>query len=167
MVSYTFTLAPKANKTGERSIIISFIKDRKNTSLSIGKTCKEKDWSFDACRLKTSHPNHANLNKFIERRIKIIDEIIDDFDKNGIYFTLPDLINKLKTSSGQSISLTYTSFHEDLIRNLLACAGYSRYRRFWQTPFCALQWFHRVPYSVGHFLNIMFLKKHIDRTNGG
>ena len=95
MVSYTFTLAPKANKTGERSIIISFIKDRKNTSLSIGKTCKEKDWSFDACRLKTSHPNHANLNKFIERRIKIIDEIIDDFDKNGIYFTLPDLINKL------------------------------------------------------------------------
>ena len=120
MVSYTFTLAPKANKTGERSIIISFIKDRKNTSLSIGKTCKEKDWSFDACRLKTSHPNHANLNKFIERRIKIIDEIIDDFDKNGIYFTLPDLINKLKTSSGQRISLTYTSFHEDLIRNLLA-----------------------------------------------
>lgn len=120
MMTYKFLLSPKANKNGQKSIIISFIKDRKNTSLSIGKTCKENDWSFETSRLKSSHPDYKNINKFIERRIKIIDEIIDDFDKNGIYFTLSDLVNKVKTYSGQKISFTYTKYHEDLIENLLA-----------------------------------------------
>lgn len=118
MVTYNFTLAPKENSKGEKSILISFIKDRKNTSLSIGKTCKEKDWSVEAARVKRSHPNHKNINKFIERRISIIDEIVDEYDRNGIFFTLSDLIGSLKTTSGQKISLTYTKFHEDIILDL-------------------------------------------------
>jgi integrase/recombinase XerD len=118
MITYNFTLAPKENVNGEKSIIISFIKDRKNTSLSIGKTCKEKDWSFETSRVKKSHPNHNNINKFIDRRIKIIDEIIDEYDKNGIFFTLPDLTSKLKTISGRRLTLTYTKFHEGVIDDL-------------------------------------------------
>ena len=118
MISYNFTLAPKENRKGEKSIIISLIKDRKNTSLSIGKTCKEKDWSFETSRVKKSHPNHSNINKFIDRRVKIIDEIVDEYDKNGIFFTLTDLISKIKTTSGQKLTLTYTKFHERVIEDL-------------------------------------------------
>lgn len=118
MITYNFTLAPKENVNGEKSIIISFIKDRKNTSLSIGKTCKEKDWSFETSRVKKSHPNHSNINKFIDRRIKIIDEIVDEYDKNGIFFTLTDLTSKIKTNSGRKLTLTYTKFHERIIEDL-------------------------------------------------
>ena len=118
MITYNFTLAPKENRKGEKSIIISLIKDRKNTSLSIGKTCKEKDWSFETSRVKKSHPNHSNINKFIDRRVKIIDEIVDEYDKNGIFFTLTDLISKIKTTSGQKLTLTYTKFHERVIEDL-------------------------------------------------
>ncbi|MGC4129528.1 MAG: site-specific integrase [Bergeyella sp.] len=118
MITYNFTLAPKENRKGEKSIIISLIKDRKNTSFSIGKTCKEKDWSFETSRVKKSHPNHSNINKFIDRRVKIIDEIVDEYDKNGIFFTLTDLISKIKTTSGQKLTLTYTKFHERVIDDL-------------------------------------------------
>ncbi len=118
MITYNFTLAPKENVKGEKSILITFIKDRKNTSLSIGKTCKEKDWSFETSRVKKSHPNHSNINKFIDRRIKIIDEIVDEYDKNGIFFTLTDLTSKIKTISGKKLTLTYTKFHEKLIEDL-------------------------------------------------
>lgn len=118
MLTYNFTLAPKENTNGEKSIIISFIKNRKNTSLSIGKTCKEKDWSFETSRVKKSHPNHSNINKFIDRRIKIIDEIVEEYDKNGIFYTLTDLISKIKTISGRKLTLTYTKFHERVIEDL-------------------------------------------------
>ena len=48
MSIYKFTIKKKPNADGKHSIILRFIKDRKNTSKSLGKSCDYKDWSFEA-----------------------------------------------------------------------------------------------------------------------
>jgi len=67
MTSFQFTLKNPPKSNGEKSIIISFIKDRKNTSLSLQKSCREDQWSFETERVKKNHPDYNKLNTFIEK----------------------------------------------------------------------------------------------------
>lgn len=118
MTSFQFTLknAPKSN--GEKSIIISFIKDRKNTSLSLQKSCREDQWSFETERVKKNHPDHSKLNTFIEKYKIIIEHIIDQFEEENIPYTLPDLINRIRTYKGKNKTSSYTEFQLENIENL-------------------------------------------------
>lgn len=58
MTTFQFTLKNGSKANGEKSIVALFIKDRKNTSLSIQKSCKEEQWSFETERVKKSHPEY-------------------------------------------------------------------------------------------------------------
>ncbi len=118
MTSYNFTLANRPRKNGEYSIVIQFVKDRKNTSLSISKSCKTEDWSFETSRVKKRNKNHKMLNKFIEKYEQIIATLIDDFELSGEPYGLDDLIIAIKNYQGKKLRLSYTEFAEKRIRTL-------------------------------------------------
>lgn len=118
MISFQFTLKNSAKVNGEKSIIISFIKDRKNTSLSLQKSCMESQWSYETERVKKNHPEYKKLNAFIEKYHKIIEEIIEQFEDDNIPYTLPDLINRIKTYKGKNKTVSYTEFQLQNIENL-------------------------------------------------
>ena len=118
MSIYKFTIKKKPNADGKHSIILRFIKDRKNTSKSLGKSCDYKDWSFEADRVKNSYEKHKQLNAFIDKYSKILDDAITYYELNDIDFTINELlgfINKQKTKSDR---ITYTQFHQQLIDEL-------------------------------------------------
>ena len=96
MTTFQFTLKNGSKANGEKSIVALFIKDRKNTSLSIQKSCKEEQWSFETERVKKSHPEYQKINTFIEKYKVIIQKIIDDLEDENIQYTLPDLIDRIK-----------------------------------------------------------------------
>lgn len=120
MTTFKFTIKTKPNANGEHSIIIQFIRDRKNTSLSLGKTCKYKDWSFETDRVKKSNPKHSSINKFIEKYDANIQKTIDEFELNNEYYTTKDLIDIIKRGFNRSVSYTYSQFHEKIIEELTA-----------------------------------------------
>ena len=118
MISYKFTLKSTSNAQGDYSIILVFIKDRINSSLSINKTCKHEDWSFDTQRLKKSHKEYKQINELIEKYSNRINEIIHDFESDETPFTIQDIITKFKKKSGKQKALSYTDFHETLIEEI-------------------------------------------------
>jgi len=118
MTTFQFKLKKPARITGEKSIVISFIKDRKNTSLSIHKSCLENQWCFDTERVKKNHPDQKKLNAFIDRYKIIIQQIIDELEDENAPYTLPDLIGRIKTFKGKNKTLSYTSFQTESIQLL-------------------------------------------------
>ncbi|WP_449400499.1 hypothetical protein [Chryseobacterium wanjuense] len=117
MISFQFTLKNTTKVDGERSIIISLSKTV-NTSLSIQKSCTEEQWSYETERVKKNHPEHKKINSFIEKYYKIIEEIIEQFENDNIPYTLPDLINRIKTYKGKNKTISYTEFQLQNIENL-------------------------------------------------
>ena len=69
MATFKFTIKNKPNANGEHSIIIQIIKDRKNTSLSLGKSCKYEDWSFETDRVKKNEQK-TQFNKRVYCKIQ-------------------------------------------------------------------------------------------------
>ena len=110
MTTFLFTLKNTTKKNGEKSIVILFIKDRKNTTLSIQKSCMEEQWSYETERVKKNHPDYKKLNAFIEKYKIIIQKIIDDLEDENIPYTLPDLINRIKSYKGKGKTKTFTEF---------------------------------------------------------
>ncbi|MFV0156106.1 site-specific integrase [Empedobacter falsenii] len=115
MTTFKFTLKSKPNADGEYSIIIQLIKDRKNTTLSLGKSCKLKDWSYETERVKKSNSKHSSINKFIDKYSTNIEKTIEEFELNNEYYTTKDIIDIIKKGFNKSVSYTYTEFHETLI----------------------------------------------------
>lgn len=118
MTTFNFTLSSSTKANGEKSIVIVLIKDRKNTSISISKSCKEKDWSFETSRVKNCHKDSQNINKFIEKYSSILKKIIDDFEFNEEPYELKDIVSALKTYKDKKAPISYTEFHTELIYNL-------------------------------------------------
>lgn len=117
MTTFQFTLKNNPKVNGEKSIIITFIKDRKNTSLSIRKSCKEEQWSYETERVKKNHPEHKKLNTFIEKYKKIIQDIIEDFEDRNIPYSLPDLIESIKKYKGKNKTASFTEYLLQSINN--------------------------------------------------
>ena len=115
MVSFKFTIKGNTGSDGEHSIILLLIKERNNTSLSIRKKCKYKDWSFETERLKKSHKDYKQINALINKYSDRIKEIINEFELDESPFTLQDIIAQFKKKSGKQQTLSYTVFHENLI----------------------------------------------------
>ena len=118
MSIYKFTIKKKPNTDGKHSIIIQFIKDRKNTSKSLGKVCNYLDWSFETDRVKNTYKEHKQLNAFIDKYTKILDEKINDYQLNDENFTIDELLASLKTTKNKADKLSYTQFHEIYIEEL-------------------------------------------------
>jgi hypothetical protein len=118
MTTFQFTLKNGSKANGEKSIVALFIKDRKNTSLSIQKSCKEEQWSFETERVKKSHPEYQKINTFIEKYKVIIQKIIDDLEDENIQYTLPDLIDRIKNFKGKGKTKTFTEFISENTENL-------------------------------------------------
>ncbi|MDM1549449.1 phage integrase SAM-like domain-containing protein [Empedobacter falsenii] len=115
MATFKFTLKNKPNSNGEHSIVIQIIKDRKNTTLSLGKSCKYEDWSFETDRVKKTNKKHSSINEFITKYSTNIEKAIEEYDLNDEYYTSYDLIKLIKKGFNKSATITFTEFHEALI----------------------------------------------------
>lgn len=118
MSIYKFTIKKKPNADGKHSIIIQFIKNRKNTSKALGKSCNYEDWSFDTDRVKNTYPKHKQLNKFIEKYSTILDSAINEFELNDQEFTVEELIYSISQQKTKAEKITFTKFHEQHIEEL-------------------------------------------------
>lgn len=118
MTSYYFGLNNKVKSNGERSIVIYLIKDGRNTTLSIRKSCKESEWSNETNRVKKNHRNSKSINAFIEKYEKIISKIIEEYELNDIPFNLSELSDQIKNYNGKTSPLTYTEFVHTISNNL-------------------------------------------------
>jgi integrase/recombinase XerD len=128
MSCYKFTIKKNPNSDGSHSIIIQFIKDRKNTSKSLGKSCKYEDWSFETNRVKNTYHKHSQLNKFIDKYSKILDDKINEFQLNDEDFTIDELMASISQKKSKVEKLTYTQFHEQHIEELRAADKLSTVR---------------------------------------
>lgn len=111
MTIYRFKIKKKPNSDGKHSIIIQFIKDRKNTSKSLGKSLRYNDWSFETDRVKNSYKKHKELNAFIDKYSKILDDRINELELNDQDFTIEELISSITKQKATKNRLTYTQFH--------------------------------------------------------
>ncbi len=111
MSIYKFTIKKNPNSDGKHSIVIQFIKDRKNTTKSLGKFCKYEDWSFETGRVKNTYKQHKQLNAFIDKYTRILDEKIDEFLLNDDNFTIEELLSSIKTNNAKTEKISYTDFH--------------------------------------------------------
>ena len=118
MTTFQFTLKNNAKSNGEKSIIMSFIKDRKNTSLSLRHSCTDQQWSAETERVKKSHPDYEKLNKFIDKYKGIASKIIEDLEDDNVPYTLQDVIYEIKNYKGDLKTMSYTKFQEIVIENL-------------------------------------------------
>jgi integrase len=69
MASIKVVLRSKTNKEGEHPLVLQFIKDRKNTIISLGHYINKKDWDSMSQRVKRTHPNHTRLNNLILKKL--------------------------------------------------------------------------------------------------
>lgn len=147
MVSYKFTLKATPNANGEYFINLVLIKDRINTSLSIKKKCKHKDWSFETERLKKSHKEYKQINDLIEKYSGRINNIIHEFELDETPFTLQDIITKFKKDSGKHHALSYTAFHESLMDEIKNSGKLSTYNIEKETLKSIQRFFNRTEIS--------------------
>ena len=91
MTTVKFTIKKTPNSSGLHSIIIVIVKDRKNSSLSIGKYCKFEEWSFEAERLKVRAKDYKTINAFIDKYSRIAKNIIDDYELKSIPYTINNI----------------------------------------------------------------------------
>ena len=118
MTTFNFTLSSSTKSNGEKSIIIVLIKERKNTSISILKSCNKEDWSFETSRVKNCNKNSVNINKFIDKYTVIVKEIIDNFELQDEPYDLKDIVDSIKSFKEKKAPISYTEFHTELIQNL-------------------------------------------------
>src|SRR5690606_2520364 len=118
MSTIKFTLKPTPNGDGKQSIIIQIIKDRKNTSISLGKSVKLEDWSFETQRVKSQNRQHKALNNFINKYQDLLEQQIDDLELRGAEYSIADLVKIVKSGfSSKKLSLSYTDYQQAIIDN--------------------------------------------------
>lgn len=115
---YKFTIKKKPNSDGKHSIIIQFIKDRKNTSKSLGKFCNYDDWSFETDRVKNTFKEHKQLNAFIDKYTKILDDKINKYQLSDEDFNIEELLISISTQKSKTAKISYTQFHQLHIQEL-------------------------------------------------
>ena len=96
MTTVKFTIKKTPNSSGLHSIIIVIVKDRKNSSLSIGRYCKFEEWSFEAERLKVRAKDYKTINAFIDKYSRIAKNIIDDYELKSIPYTINNIFSDIK-----------------------------------------------------------------------
>lgn len=97
-------------------IVLRIVKDRKSKIITLGIECNFKDWDVSNSQLKKSHTNYIQRNRvIIEKKQKAL-KIIDDFNLEGIDFTLNQFENKFRGKSDANKNLK--SYWEEKIDDL-------------------------------------------------
>lgn len=168
MSTVKFTLKNIPNKNKEYSIILVIVKDRKNTSISIGQTCKKEDWCFDSCRLKTNNTKHKTINRFIEKINLRIDDFIHERKMLEESYSLSDLVNEIKREDTKPNSLDYFNFHQEVI-NEFNNSGKTGSAKINNDTLASLKKYHQKDQLKFTELNVEFLQKYDSylRSRGG
>lgn len=116
MASIKILLRNKPNKNGDYPVVLKIIKDRKTKIISIGLSCKKKDWDSNNFQFKRSDKNHIQRNRVLlmvkEKALKIINEYyLDEFD-----FTLNQFEEKFRGKKMRNINVK--DFWKDKINDL-------------------------------------------------
>src|ERR1043166_31333 len=69
MATVKIELRKKANQDGTYPLSIRLTKDRKKNYIHTGKSIDEKFWDRKTQRVKKSHPNSAQLNNFLLKKL--------------------------------------------------------------------------------------------------
>lgn len=117
MATIKFTIKKSPNSNGLHSIIIVIVKDRKNSSLSIGKYCKYEEWSFEAERLKVKAKDYKIINAFIEKYSTIVKNIIDDYELKSIPYTINTVFADIKKQNNSKTE-SFISFYQKYLNEL-------------------------------------------------
>ena len=168
MSTVKFTLKNIPNKNKEYSIILVLVKDRKNTSISIGQTCKKEDWCFDSCRLKTNNTKHKSINRFIEKINLRIDNFIHERKMLEESYSLSDLVNEIKREDTKPNSLDYFNFHQEVI-NEFNNSGKTGSAKINKDTLDSLKKYHQKDQLKFTELNVEFIQKYDSylRSRGG
>jgi len=168
MSTVKFTLKNIPNKNKEYSIILVLVKDRKNTSISIGQTCKKEDWCFDSCRLKTSNTRHKSINRFIEKINLRVDDFMHERKMLEESYSLSDLVNEIKREDTKPNSLDYFNFHQEVI-NEFNISGKTGSAKINKDTLASLKKYHQKDQLKFTDLNVEFLQKYDSylRSRGG
>ncbi|BDB56071.1 site-specific integrase [Flavobacterium ammonificans] len=168
MSTVKFTLKNIPNKNKEYSIILVLVKDRKNTSISIGQTCKKEDWCFDSCRLKTNNTKHRSINRFIEKINLRIDDFMHERKMLEESYSLSDLVNEIKREDTKPNSLDYFNFHQEVI-NEFNNSGKTGSAKINKDTLASLKKYHQKDQLKFTELNVEFLQKYDSylRSRGG
>ena len=168
MSTVKFTLKNIPNKNKEYSIILVLVKDRKNTSISIGQTCKKEDWCFDSCRLKTNNTKHKSINRFIEKINLRIDDFMHERKMLEESYSLSDLVNEIKREDTKPNSLDYFNFHQEVI-NEFNNSGKTGSAKINKDTLASLKKYHQKDQLKFTELNVEFLQKYDSylRSRGG
>lgn len=168
MSTVKFTLKNIPNKNKEYSIILVLVKDRKNTSISIGQTCKKEDWCFDSCRLKTNNTKHKSINRFIEKINLRIDDFMHERKMLEESYSLSDLVNEIKREDTKPNSLDYFNFHQEVI-NEFNNSGKTGSAKINKDTLDSLKKYHQKDQLKFTELNVEFIQKYDSylRSRGG
>ena len=168
MSSVKFTIKNNPNKDNEYSIILVLVKDRKNTSITIGQSCKKEDWCFESRRLKRTHKKHKDINRFIEKINLKVDDFIHERKMLGEEYTLSDLANEIKRDDSKSTTLDYFSFHQEIVDEFVKSdkTGSAKINK---ETLSSLKKFHKNDTLKFTELNFEFLQKYDSflRSGGG
>ncbi|MEB3801749.1 site-specific integrase [Flavobacterium columnare] len=124
MSSNRFTIRKAPNKDGKHSIILSLVKNRKNTSVSTAYSCNFDDWSFETNMLKTNKKGSElkkiiEINNFIGKINLKIEEFIRQNRTLELDFSLEDLKNEVKSNDKKANSNDYFRFHQEIINEFI------------------------------------------------
>jgi integrase/recombinase XerD len=105
MASIKIILRDKITKEGLFPVVLRIIKDRKPKLISLGMECLKKDWDEATGQFKKNHTNYLQRNRvLLNIKVKAL-KIIDDFNLEGIDFTLTQFEEKFRGKSGNNVSV--------------------------------------------------------------
>ncbi|MDC1365075.1 site-specific integrase [Algibacter sp.] len=106
MASIKILLKNKPSSDGEYPIILRIIKDRKTKRVSLGMNCFKKDWDETNFQFKKSQPNYLQRNRVLLKLKAKALKIIDDFNLEGIDFTLNQFEEKFRGKKKENITVS-------------------------------------------------------------
>ena len=97
----------KTLKNGEHPLMLRVSKNRVRKYISIGLSCKEKDWDATKNAPKKSHPNKDLVDSIIAKTIKQYNDKILNFKHEGKDFTPDVLISEANNQAKKITVLKY------------------------------------------------------------
>jgi len=115
MITVKATIKSKPNSKGLHSIILSFVKNRKNSSYSIMQYCKSDDWSYDTNRVKNTRKDCKAINLLIDKYLQKAESLIIQKRILGEDYEISELLQDMFIIENKNIVIDYFSFHQEII----------------------------------------------------
>ena len=112
----------KLKSDGRYPIVLRIIKERKIEYLCLD-WIYENEWDFDKSIVRRKHPSSKRLNNFIVKKRLEAEDLIFDFERDGISYSAKKVIKKLKGEQTKD----FLSYSETYLEELRQQKKYSRY----------------------------------------